>query len=450
MTYLAQVASRLFNVPLLLTPEYASVVTSVLADRIGVQPFAADGAVESYERPNGRAVMNRRSGVVTFPVVGGLIHRGSMEALSSGGDMMSYTRMHNQLETLFADDKVRGILLDIDSGGGEAAGLSELVDWLPKASKQAGKPVWGIANTSAGSAAYWLASATDRLFAAPTASRVGSVGVYVQHVDMSKAVEKRGQVVSFIFAGDHKIDGHPFGPLPDDVRASIQSGVDKLYGEFVSAVASNRGLDEKVVRDTQAKVYGPDDAYELGLVDGVGGLGSVLAAFTEHLNRPTVGYTPHGASMSKELIYGQADLDRAKADGATAAKAEGAAALATAQAAVAAAADERKALLTAFAEVAGDNPKVAIFVEALNEGGSVVLASKMAAKIEAPKAAAVVPAPAKTNTEAAVDALLSAHAPNVSADGGEAADPKAARLAELTGSMKSFNAGKGYAAPVRA
>ena len=446
MTHLAHIATRLFNTPLLLTPEYSSVVTSVLSDRVGVVPFAADEVVQSYVRPKSRAVMNRRSGIVTFPVVGGLIHRGDMEASSSGGDMMSYTRLHNQLETLFEDDKVRGILLDIDSGGGEAAGLSELVSWLPKASKQAGKPVWGIANTTAGSAAYWLASATDRLFAAPTASRIGSVGVYVQHVDVSKQVEKKGVVVSFIYAGDHKIDGNPFAALSDEVRASIQTSVDRLYGEFVSAVASNRDLDEKAVRATQARVYGPEEAYELGLVDGVGGLGSVLAAFTDHLNRPSVGYTPHGDSMSKELIYDQAALDRAQAAGVATGKAESASAIESLQKQLADAANERKALLAAFAEVAGDSPKVAVFVEALNDGVAPATASKFAAKIEAPKAAPA--AETKTATQVDADRLMQRHAPNVSDDGDSEAnaDPKAARLAEISGSMKAFNASRGFKA----
>ncbi|RRC34444.1 S49 family peptidase, partial [Escherichia coli] len=149
----------------------------------------------------------------------------------------------------------------------------------------------------------------------------------MQHVDVSKQVEKKGVVVSFIYAGDHKIDGNPFAALSDEVRASIQTSVDRLYGEFVSAVASNRDLDEKAVRATQARVYGPEEAYELGLVDGVGGLGSVLAAFTDHLNRPSVGYTPHGDSMSKELIYDQAALDRAQAAGVATGKAESASAI---------------------------------------------------------------------------------------------------------------------------
>lgn len=442
MTQLAHIATRLINVPLLITPEYGSVITTVLSDRINVQPMVSQEVVQSYVRPASGRVMNRRSGIVTMPIVGGMIHRGG--ELESMSGMQSYTSIHNKLEALFASDDVRGILLDIDSGGGEASGLAELVDWLPKMSKQSGKPVWGIANTSAGSAAYWMASATDRLFAAQN-SRVGSVGVYVQHVDQSKAIEKKGLVVSFIYAGDHKLDGNPFGPLPDDVRASIQTGVDKLYGDFVSAVASNREMTKEAVRATQARVYGPDDAYELGLVDGVGGLGSVLAAFTEHLNRPHVGYTSLGDHMSKELLYDQGALDRAKAEGVATGKAEATAALTEATSKLTAATAERTELLTAFAALAPENPKVAIFVEALNEGGNVSLASKMAAKIEAPKAKTE--ATPKTKTDADVDRLMNASVPSISDTGDEVStDPKAARLAEIAGSMKVFNAGRGFAA----
>jgi signal peptide peptidase SppA len=438
MTQLAHIATRLINTPLLITPEYGSVVTTVLSDRINVQPMASDETVRSYVRPGTRTVLNKRTGIFTMPIVGGLVHRGGeLESLSG---MQSYTSLHNKFETLFADDTIRGILVDGDTGGGEAAGLQELATWLPKASKQAGKPVWWIANTVTGSAAYWLASATERVFAAPN-SRVGSIGVYVQHVDQSKAIEKRGLVVSFVYAGDHKLDGNPFGPLPDDVRASIQSGVDKLYGDFVSAVASNREMTDEAVRATQARVYGPEEAYELGLVDGVGGLGSVLSAFTEHLNRPLLGYTSLGDHMSKELIYDQGALDRARADGVSTGKSEASVALAEAASKLAAATTERTELLTAFAALAPESPKVAIFIEALNEGGSVSLASKMAAKIEVPKAK--IEAAPKSKTEADVDRLMNSAVPSISDNGAEAsADPKAARLAELTGSMKAFNSDK--------
>lgn len=440
-------ATRVFNTPLLITPEYGQVVTTVLADKLDVMPLVAEDVLKRYERPNTRAHFDKRSGIVTMPVVGGLVHRSDGPDALSG--LQSYTSLHNRFESLFADDVSRGILVDLDSGGGEAAGLQELADWLPKASKQAGKPVWVVANTVAGSAAYWFGSAATReskRFFAAHGSHVGSIGVYVQHVDMSKAVEKRGLVVSFVYAGEHKIDGHPFGPLPDSVRASMQDRVDKLYGDFVEAVASNRKLDTKVVRDTQARVYPPEEAYALGLVDGIGGLGSVHAAFADHLNRPFVGYTS-GDTMSKELIYDQDALDGAKAAGMAAGKAESATAITELQSKLNAAGEERKALLSAFAQIGAGNPKVEVFVEALNEGGSVALATKMAAKFETPKVEA--PKPKQSRTEADVDALMSAHAPNISADGGGDVDPqdaKAKRLVEITGSAQSYNKSKGYTA----
>ncbi len=442
MRLLEHISTRIINTPLLITPEYGSVITTVLADRIGVQPMVGDDVVSRYHRPNDRDSYSARSGIMTVPIIGGLVHRGDGPEASSG--LQSYTSLHNKFETLFADNTTRGILVDFDTGGGEAAGLSELVDWLPKASKQAGKPVWGIANTKAGSAAYWLASATDRLYAAPE-SRVGSIGVYVQHVDMSKAVERRGMVVSFVYAGDHKLDGNPFGPLPDDVRESIQSGVDQLYGKFVGAVAANRGIDEQKVRDTQARVYGPEDAYSLGLIDGVCGYGEAVSAFTEFLNRPFVGYSSRGDHMTK-LIYDQEALDRAKADGIATAGREHASALAAVQAKLDASAAERKELLEAFTVLTDGNASASLFVEALNDGASVALASKVAAKIPTTKVEAPAPAPKVSATDRDVDAIMQANAPGVKDGGADIsnADPKATRLAELNGSMKAFNNAKGY------
>lgn len=432
---LERIAARLINTPLLITPEYGAVVTTALADRLGVEPMVGQNIVDSYKRPNIFDSFNERTGIMTVPVVGGLVHRGdNVDALSG---MQSYTALHNKLSALFADDKTRGVLIDGDTGGGEAAGLAELAEWLPQASAQAGKPVWWLANTVTGSAAYWLASAADRFYAAPQ-SRVGSIGVYVQHTDMSKAVERRGLVVSFIYAGKHKVDGNPFGPLPDEVRASIQERVDQLYSEFVGAVATNRGLDEAKVRETQARVYGPQDAYDLGLVDGVGGLGDVLAAFADHLKRPFVGYSSQGDHMTTKLIYGQDDLDRAR----TEASAEATAAITAITSKLDAATADRKALLEAFSALAPGNPRVEVFVEALNDGASVALASKVAGRVELPKTTEQ----PHSATQADVDRLLRQHAPNISDNGGNASetDPKAARLAELQGSMKAFNTSKGY------
>lgn len=87
------------------------------------------------------------------------------------------------------------------------------------------------------------------------------------HVDISKALEDFGVKITLITAGDHKADGNPFQKLSDEVKADIQADVDQCYDQFVSLVATNRGLDEKAVRDTQARCYSAQDALAVGLID---------------------------------------------------------------------------------------------------------------------------------------------------------------------------------------
>ena len=109
----------------------------------------------------------------------------SVDALSG---IQSYTAIQRELGVLLDSPKVRGILLDLDTPGGEAAGLVELADWIKAARDE--KPIWALANTSACSGGYWIASACSRIVAAPMSS-VGSIGVVTMHTDVSKAMDIR-------------------------------------------------------------------------------------------------------------------------------------------------------------------------------------------------------------------------------------------------------------------
>lgn len=90
-----------------------------------------------------------------------------------------------------------------------------------------------------------------------------------RHADLSRALDKQGISVTHIHAGDHKIDGNPAQPLPEEVRADFQAEVDALYGIFVETVAINRGVTEEAVRDTQARVYLGQDGVQTGLADRI-------------------------------------------------------------------------------------------------------------------------------------------------------------------------------------
>jgi ClpP class serine protease len=99
------------------------------------------------------------------------------------------------------------------------------------------------------------------------------------HVDMSKMLENWGLDITLIHAGEHKVDGHPYAELPEDVRADMQKSVDATYNKFVESVARNRNLSVEAVKDTQARCYSADDALALGLIDSVASPLEAIRAF---------------------------------------------------------------------------------------------------------------------------------------------------------------------------
>ena len=102
--------------------------------------------------------------------------------LDAASGLTSYAEIGAMLESALADPQVAGILLDIDSPGGEASGSFELARRVREAA--AVKPIWALANDSAFSAAYAIASAADRVIISETGG-VGSIGVIALHIDQS-------------------------------------------------------------------------------------------------------------------------------------------------------------------------------------------------------------------------------------------------------------------------
>lgn len=280
MADLPLLAERLFNRPLLATPRYAQIVTSVLANRLRVQPILSTDEVAASMRP-GRAPMMTKDGIYVLPIVGGLVHRGdSIEAMSGGPT--SYTAIHNNLLAAMDNPDVRAILLDIDSPGGQAVGCFELADAIADMGKR--KPIRAVANGMACSAAYAIGASVgrDNFYVTPS-GEVGSIGVVLMHVDYSEAMKEAGVAVTYIYAGRHKVDGNPYEPLPPSVRASIQDEIDARYEMFVAMVEKHRPMTAREIRKTEAGCFPADRAVELGLADEVASIDAVLTAMSREL-----------------------------------------------------------------------------------------------------------------------------------------------------------------------
>jgi signal peptide peptidase SppA len=296
---LAQIAGRVLNRPLLLHPDKADLILHVLQGRIGIEPLStrdpqANRFVGTYRRDKGGiGSMRVENGVAILPIVGSLVNRGAWIGASSG--LVSYEGIAAQLREAEADTDVRAVLLDIDSPGGEATGMFATAKLVSAINKT--KPVVAFVNDVAASAAYGIASSASEIIVSST-SMVGSIGVLLTHLDRSGELEDRGVKPTLIHAGAHKVDGHPFGPLSDAVRADLQAEVMKIYDQFVGLVAEGRAgrVSAEAIRATEARTYLGADAISQGLADRMASLDEVIAA----LSQPPSGAHPQrkGGSMT--------------------------------------------------------------------------------------------------------------------------------------------------------
>lgn len=248
-------------------------------------------AAFGFNAPEQRKPFAFANGMAIIPVSGTLVNRLNWAYSSVTG----YNFIRSQINAALADDDVRGIVLDINSYGGEAAGCFELAADIRAA--RAIKPVMSVIDSNAYSAGYAIASAGSKIVLTPSGG-VGSIGVIAMHVDMSKALADYGYKVTLIYEAEHKADGNPYEPLPDDVKASIQKSIHTAYGMFTALVAENLGMDEQKVRDTKSRIYRADEALSLGLIHAIATPNQAVQAFFDELSGSTLQLRNEGVSMT--------------------------------------------------------------------------------------------------------------------------------------------------------
>ena len=296
----ARIAARAFNTPLLVEPSKAMAFLSGLGPRIlgrrverSDNAEALDGSAHLPARTSllagGLADSLHQFGDAPYPVVDGiavieiagvLIHRGGWIGQSSG--QTSYEGIAAQIDAVARDPSVRGVALEIDSFGGEVAGVFDLADQIRALRRD--KPVWAFVAEHAFSAGYALASQADRILL-PRTGAVGSIGVVVMHADLSGQLDQDGVRVTLIHSGQHKVDANPYEPLPAPVRDDIQREINALRVLFTQTVAAGRGtrLSQAAAMATEAATYRGADAVVAGLADEVTDLAQGFAGFGQML-----------------------------------------------------------------------------------------------------------------------------------------------------------------------
>jgi signal peptide peptidase SppA len=288
----AAFAAALFDRPLALSPDAAGAACDVM-DKVDFSAIAGDAAPRTEARP----YVVDPNGVATIPIHGQLSNRPSWYSTALG--FGSYQQVRAALAAAGADYSVKGVVLDVDSPGGDLAGCVETAGAVR--ALQARKPVAAFVDGLGASGAYIVAAGAGSVIVAPSAT-LGSIGIVWLHLDRSAAFAKRGVKPTLLHAGAFKVDGNSSTPLAPDARARIEAQLAQAHGLILASVGAHRPkLGVAGARKTEAGVYMGQAAVTAGLADSVGTFDDARAYITA---TPRSAPPPAAAAPPRPLSLG--------------------------------------------------------------------------------------------------------------------------------------------------
>jgi signal peptide peptidase SppA len=209
--------------------------------------------------------------VAVIDVSGTLMKRGSSLSASS-----SLIRLRQSIRSAANDETVGAILLRIDSPGGTTAGTADLAKEVSAAAQK--KPCVAFVEDLCASAAYWVGSQCQKIFANDATAMIGSIGTFIGLYDYSANAAMNGVKAVVIKTGSHKAAGFAGTEITAEQQAHFQSLVDSTQVEFTAAVASGRNIPlAKAEELADGRVHLAGDALKMGLIDGIQSFDATLA-----------------------------------------------------------------------------------------------------------------------------------------------------------------------------
>ena len=209
--------------------------------------------------------------------------------------------MEKLVNRILEDRRMRAVVLDIDSPGGDAAASDYIYRALKRIARR--RPVVASIRGVGASGGYMIACAAHHIVAAP-GSVVGSIGVISVRPALQELLERAGIGVNVNKSGEFKDLGAPWRDMTPEEEAKIQELIDDLYASFVNVVSESRGIEEERVREiATGEVYLASRAEEIGLVDEIGDLDRAveLAAKAAGISKRTVYMRPQRNLMERLL-----------------------------------------------------------------------------------------------------------------------------------------------------
>ena len=207
-------------------------ITSEAMHSMAAQAVAFFDARLTLPEPSSNPLLSVEDGVGIIRIHGPLMRDPDLiSSLLFGATDMN--QVAEAIQEAVARDEVKSILLDIDSPGGTVNGTPELAQAVADAAKL--KSIHAFSAGQMCSAAYWIASQCDAVYATPSA-RVGSIGVMLPFIDSAEKFRSQGLKVEVFAAGKFKGMGTPGVSLSEEQRTLIQSDIEEVAADFKTAV----------------------------------------------------------------------------------------------------------------------------------------------------------------------------------------------------------------------
>lgn len=198
-----------------------------------------------------------------------------------------------KLRMLEDNSAVVGIIVRINSPGGAVSPSQEIYSEILRLKRQ--KPVFTSIGSTAASGGYYIAVASDKLFANP-GSMIGSIGVIIQTFNIKGLLDKLGIEPQIIKAGENKDLGSVFRAMNQEEKDLLKNVVDDTHHQFIMAVAENRSMSFSEVKAiADGRIFTGNQAQQIGLIDQTASFRQTIDELRKHLN----------IDQKLELIYPQ-------------------------------------------------------------------------------------------------------------------------------------------------
>ena len=229
----------------------------------------------------------------------------SYEGAIGDGDV--YDSFMEQLDDIYKDDSIKGVIMQVNSPGGAVYNSEQIANKIKEIQSEKKIPVFTVMKTMAASGGYYISAPTDKIYAS-NETLTGSIGVILSSRSFQGLFEKYGIKEQNITTGKMKDAGSIGKDMTDEQKKYFQELINSSFDRFIKVVSQGRSMKEDEVKKlADGRVYDGAQAKNNGLVDKIGNLDNAIEDMKKDykLGNPEV-FEYEGSDYSLKKFFSKA------------------------------------------------------------------------------------------------------------------------------------------------